>query len=308
MSSVRRCGISPSCAPSTITRSHSRPFTRWTVESVTCPARARIVADRHALEVLAQPRLERRRIGVHRRDRDERGQVVEVRRVAARGPSCRACPSRRRGRRRRGPSAAPSPRRRRATCAASRSRSSANSWMRSVSAEPSVSAWARSDADVQPPVADRVDDLRGDAPVRPAHDLGEVGAAQLAAVGDRARDAEVRERAAHAGAAQEVLADRGGDREPAVVREHLHREQPGVDAARAPRSDSGSAPGASSHDSIRSAACGREILGRPAVRPAARRRGRVARLAAGAHHLRRPGAGCARAACARRRRRPGGQR
>ena len=51
----------------------------------------------------------------------------------------------------------------------------------------------------------------------------EVAAAELTAVGDRAREPEVRERAAHTGAPQEVLADRGGDRQAAVVREHLHR-------------------------------------------------------------------------------------
>ena len=69
--------MSPSWAPSTITRSHSSPFTRCTVDSVTCPV-AGIVVHRDALQVLAQPRLERRRIGMHGGDRDQRGEVVEM--------------------------------------------------------------------------------------------------------------------------------------------------------------------------------------------------------------------------------------
>ena len=216
--------MSPSCAPSTITRSHSRPFTRCTVESVTCPAARGIVADGHALQVLAQPDLERRGIGMHRRDREQRGEVVEVRRVAAaarvverahRGAepdvvadrAQHAWPRRptrpaRRGRRGR-----------RRTRGSDRCRPS-----------PSVSAWARSVASVQRRrlriVSTTLAVMRR---FGPAHDLGEVGAAQLAAVGDRAREPEVGERAAHAGAAQEVLADRGRDRQAAVVREHLHR-------------------------------------------------------------------------------------
>ena len=111
-----------------------------------------------------------------------------------------------------------------ATCLARPSRSSANSLIRSVSAEPSALACARSDAIVQRRLRIVSTTRARDAAVGAAHHLGEILTAQLAAVGDRARDAEVGERAADAGAAQEVLAHRRGRGQPAVVREHLHRE------------------------------------------------------------------------------------
>ena len=194
------------------------------------PGRAGIVADRHALEVLAQPQLERRRIRVHGRDRDERGEVVEVRCVAA---AARVVERAHRG-------AEPDV----VANGAQHGRGVAGRDLGGEAVEVvgelvdavGVGRVERVGVGAQrgerpAPVANRVDDAGGDAPVRAADDLGQVGAAQLVAVGNRAREPEVRERAAHTGAPQEVLADGRGDRQAAVVREHLHREQPGVDAA-----------------------------------------------------------------------------
>jgi hypothetical protein len=55
---ARRWGISPSLVPNTATRAHSRPFTRWIVDSVTAGLVARPGEHR------AQPRLQARGVGV----------------------------------------------------------------------------------------------------------------------------------------------------------------------------------------------------------------------------------------------------
>ena len=62
---------------------------------------------------------------------------------------------------------------------------------------------------------------------------------------DRNREPEVRERAAHAGAAEEVLADRDRDGQARVVREHLHGQQARIHPAQhrdALRRDAGRQP------------------------------------------------------------------
>ena len=78
MSSASACGINPSCAPITTTNGHSIPFTRWTVDNATpsLPAAWSVAA-----QAVAEPRLERGGIGLERRDRDERVEVVAVARV-----------------------------------------------------------------------------------------------------------------------------------------------------------------------------------------------------------------------------------
>ena len=191
--------MSPSCAPSTITRSHSSPFTRWTVESVTCPARA----------------------GRRRRRRPAGARAATISNVAGSGctaaiassavTSSRCDASRPRPELSSVPIAAPSPtssRTERSTAAASLDATSCAEPFEVVGEHraadrcrpmPSASAWAAQRRErPAPAVADRVDDLGGDPPVRAARDLGEIAAAELAAVGDRStRAADTRARCAH---------------------------------------------------------------------------------------------------------------
>ena len=197
-SSARRWGSSPSDTPNTTTRSHSRPLTRWIVDSVTPFG---IVL---ALERLAQPRLERRRHrgGGRRRPAGRRGRRGGS--IPARCPSGRACSSPHRVRRRRGPSRGSpgsSPVRRASRRRRSpRPRSSARSSTLGSSLSPTCVASPAS----APTVHVRRRPSRsgnhcGRPRVGPAQDLDDVARREPVGVGG---DAQVGERGPQAGARQ----------------------------------------------------------------------------------------------------------
>ena len=258
---------------------------------------ARVVAHGDALQVLAQPGLERRR------DRD-----APPRSARSAVTSSRCDASRPRPELSSVPIAAPSPtssRTERSTVAASLDATITAEAVEVVGERRAGDRCRRCRARRRAPagsrassaaVADRVDDPRGDPPVRAARDLGQVGAAQLAAVGDRSR--------------------RGAGR-PSALRTPVRRRNcsPTAAVTGRPRSCAStctaSSPALTRHSTAMASGAmpvGQPLVdqvGRVAARSPPRSSGVITsgsrdlrhRLRPGAHRPCRRGAGCARAAC-----------